>query len=118
MNYRDEIIMTNLPIYENRKRDDLFFEAKDVVSYLLDLDEVYETIPRVFCLQDLVLLSMLDSKSFELGDMILIEVVDLMEAITATVDVLKPRTEYRINLVEKSVRLSQQIQYELKKRGI
>lgn len=118
MNYRDEIIMTNLPIYENRKRDDLFFEAKDVVSYLLDLDEVYETIPKVFCLQDLVLLSMLDSKSFELGNMILIEVVDLMEAITATVDVLKPRTEYRINLVEKSVRLGQQIQYELKKRGI
>ena len=109
---------TNFPVYENKTTEDIYFETKDVIMFLMDYESDYITDIEPCLMEDVVLLATLKQKSFEVDDLNFIEVSDLMEALISVVEVLKPRSEYRIQLVDKSITIARQIQEELRIRGL
>lgn len=109
---------TNFPVYENKITEDIYFETKDVIMFLMDFESDYITDFEPCLMEDIALLATLKQKSFEVDDLNFIEVSDLMEALISVVEVLKPRSEYRVQLVDKSITIARQIQEELRIRGL
>ncbi len=108
---------TDFFVYENKKLHYLFFEVDDVITYLLDLGVDYITNTRERSILDAVVFINIKSKSFNVNGLEFIRTRDLIEALKSSIESLKPRTQYRFELVEKSLAIAYQINYELEERG-
>lgn len=108
---------TDFFVYENKKTHDLFFEVDDVITYLLDLGVNYITKTKGMSMQDIIVFLNISHKSLNIDGLEFIREKDLIEALKSSIESLKPRSQYRFELVEKSLAIAYQIKHELEKRG-
>lgn len=108
---------TDFFVYENKKAHELFFEAGDVIAYLLDSDINYITKTKGMSMQDIIVFLNISYKSLNIDGLEFIKEIDLIEALKSSIESLKPRSKYRFELVEKSLAIAYQIKYELEERG-